>query len=147
MEGGGSFCICCNETLHFNIMLLAQQDRSCMFNSFNSQPPLPGLITTEGHSHADMHRRTLYRPKVPGKTSRACPADQLCSENQTCFFHWGINVYLLSNYHKTPTRFTLPLRSARPSCAPGGISSLQDVHQDRMHKEFHCPFYKIYWRQ
>lgn len=83
--GGVSCCICCNGTLHFNIMLLAQQDGSCMFNPFNSRPPLPGLITTEGHSHPDVYRRTVYGPNLSGEICRARRANQLCSQNQTCF--------------------------------------------------------------
>lgn len=95
-------------------MLLAQQDQSCMFNSFNSQPPLPGLIATEGHSHAGVYRRTVYRPDSPGTISRARPANQLCSQNQTLFFRRSLTWLY---YQIITSRWLVSLRLYGP-CGP-----------------------------
>lgn len=83
-------------------------------------------MQTDSTQAKTSQERSSSKPAVLPKTRLVFPS--------------GINVALLSNHHKTLTCFASPSLPARPSSAQGHVSTLQDVHQDRMHKEFHCPF-------
>lgn len=66
-----------------------------------------------------MHTDGHYTGQTSQERSAAHVRQTSCAPKTRLVFPSGINVVLLSNYHKTLTYFTLPLRPVRPSCAQG----------------------------